>query len=143
MLTLTLTLGDEGIENSREEKDLGVLVDGKLDVSQQCALAAQKANHILGCIKRSVASRSRGVILPLYPALARPHLECCLQLWSPQHSKDMDLLEWVQREGHKNAQRDGTPLLCGKAERVGVVELGGEKAPGRPYCGFSILTGGL
>ncbi|KAK4832400.1 hypothetical protein QYF61_022535 [Mycteria americana] len=61
----------------------------------QCMLAAQKANCILGCIKRSMASRSREVILPLCSVLVRPHLEYCLQLWSSQYRKDMDLLEWV------------------------------------------------
>jgi len=67
-------------------------VDEKLNISRQRALAAQKANCFLGYIKRSVASRSREGILPLYSALVRPHLESCIQLWSPQQKKDMDVL---------------------------------------------------
>jgi len=94
--------GRESIESSPEEKDLGMLADEKLNSS---CLAAQKASCILGCFKRNVASRSREVILPLNSALVRHHRESCLQLWSPQHRRDMELLERVQRRATKMIRR--------------------------------------
>nr|XP_048709729.1 uncharacterized protein LOC125638252 [Caretta caretta] len=77
------TLGTDWLNSSSADKHLGITVDKKLDMSQQCALVAKKASGILGCITKSIASRSREVIIPLYSALVKLHLEYCIQFWSP------------------------------------------------------------
>ncbi|KAK4831413.1 hypothetical protein QYF61_017544 [Mycteria americana] len=129
-------LGDDVLESSPAEKDFGVLMDEKLDVSQQCVLTAQKANCILGYVKRSVASRSREVVLPLCSALVRPHLEYCVQLRSPQRKKDMELLEWVQRRATK------MHLSCeDRLRELGLFSLEKRRLRGDLIAAFQYLKG--
>ncbi|KAJ7410019.1 hypothetical protein WISP_111285 [Willisornis vidua] len=80
-------LQNEWIKSRSAEKDFGVLMNDSLDMSQQCTFAGKTANYILGCIKKSGASRLRKVVLPFNSTLMRAHLECTVQVWSTQHKK--------------------------------------------------------
>ena len=76
-------------------------MDANMIVSEQCRIAASKANQVLGMIRRNITYKDNSLIVPLYKAIVRPHLEYCIQAWSPYLRKDIDMLEKIQRRATK------------------------------------------
>ena len=89
-----------------EERDLEVIMHCSVKPSRQCVEAAKRANRILGMIKRTIVSREQDVVLRLYKSLVRPHLEYCVEAWSPYLRQDIDTLQRITKKSNQNNKRN-------------------------------------
>ena len=83
------------------ERDLGVQISNDLKWSNQVNYAANKANQVLGSIKKTIKFQNKESLSRLYKAFVRPHLEYAVQVWNPYLKKDVKVLESVQRRATK------------------------------------------
>ena len=104
--SMNYEMGGTILSTTVKEKDLGVTMDANMKVSEQCRIAASKANQVLGMIRRNITYKDKSLIVPLYKAIVRPHLEYCIQAWSPYLRKDIDMLEKIQRRATKHIPTD-------------------------------------
>ena len=86
---------------TKEEKDLGVLIDNDLKFSRHVRGIVARANRMIGLMKISFENFDKDMFGPIYNTLIRPLLEYCVHAWSPYLVKDIQLLENVQRRATK------------------------------------------
>ena len=80
---MSYEMGGTILSKTGKEKDLGVTINVNMKVSEQCRIAASKGNQVLGMIMRNITYKEKCLIIPLYKAIVRPHLEYCIQAWNP------------------------------------------------------------
>ena len=76
-------------------------MNATMKVSEQCRIAVSKGNQVLGMIRRNVTYKEKSLIVPMYTSIVRPHVEYCIQAWSPYLRKYIDMLEKIQRRATK------------------------------------------
>ena len=122
-------------------KDLGVTITSDLKFKQQSIESANKANRMLGFIKRNFSFRSQDIILPLYISLVRPHLEYAVQFWAPYHQRDINKLEAVQRRATKLIPALSNKPYEERLSELGLFSLKRRRIRGKLIECFKILKG--
>jgi len=92
----TYTMNQQKLEVVNTERDLGIIISKDMKVSKQCEHAYSKASRILGLLNRTIKFKDEGIMVRLYKALVRPHVEYCASTWSPGYKKDIELIEKIQ-----------------------------------------------
>ena len=124
-----------------KEKDLGVTISADMKVSEQCGIAASKGNQILGLIRRNITYKGKKLIIPLYKAIVRPHLEYCIQAWRPYRKKDIDTLERIQRRATKMIPELRDLRYEERLKECGLTTLETRRLRGDQIEVFKILNG--
>ena len=116
-----------------KEKDLGVTMNANMKVSEQCRISASKGNQILGMIRRNITYKEKSLI--------RPHLEYCIQAWSPYLRKDIDMLEKIQRRATKLIPGLRDLTYEERLKECGLTTLETRRLRGEQIEVFKILNG--
>ena len=94
----------KNLEPTEEEKDLGIVITRDLKSAEQCTQSAKKAQSVLGMVRGHFRILDKEDFIVIYKTYIRPHLEYCVQAWSPHLKKDIECLERIQRRATKSVK---------------------------------------
>ena len=134
-------MGGTILSKTVKEKDLGVTMNANMKVSEQCRIAASKGNQVLGMIRRNITYKEKSLIIPLYKAIVRPHLEYCIQAWNPHLRKDVDMFEKIQRRATKLIPELRDLTYEERLKECGLTTLETRRLRGDQIEVFKILNG--
>ena len=139
------TLNGEVLQETTEEKDLGILIDNELTFSKHIRGIVAKANRMLGLIRISFESLEENenvkMFSSLYNTLIRPLLEYCVQAWSPRHKKDILLLENVQRRATKLVRQYKDLPYEERLKRLNLTKLEDRRERGDMILAYRLING--
>ena len=131
----------EQLEEVSSEKDIGVVIDNKLGFSEHLAEKVNKANRIVGLIRRTFVALDEEIFRCLYVAMVRPHLEYANQIWAPFLIKDLEAVENVQRRASKLVPTLKNLTYEERLRKLGLPTLAYRRARGDMIETYKILSG--
>ena len=134
-------LGEERIETSTQEKDLGVIIHQSLSNSVHVANAVKKANQALAMINKTVINKDKFTMTKLYKTLVRPHLEYCVQAWRPHLQGDINKIESVQRRATRMVKGLNKVEYTERLKRLNLTTLECRRLRGDLIETYKILNG--
>ena len=137
----TYNMGGSNLAVTTEERDLGVLIDDQLDFDKHIRGIVNRANRMLGMIKIGFACLDKEMFMNLYPVLVRPLIEYCVQVWSPNKQKHIDLLEGVQKRATKIVPELRNMTYDKRLESLGLIRLEDRRVRGDMIETYKIMTG--
>ena len=137
----TYTMDGTNLTTTREERDLGVVIDDQLGFDKHIRGIVKKANRMLGLIRIGFSCLDKEIFMNLYPVLVRPLLEYCVQVWSPYKRKYVNLLEGVQRRATKLVPALRNLQYEERLKRLGLTTLEDRRERGDMIETYKLITG--
>ena len=129
------------LETVHQERDLSVIVTSDLKSSSQCLKSAATARKVIAMVRRTFRNLDIADFRLIYKTYIRPHMEFCIQAWSPHFVKDIDVLERVQK-----AATNLVPMLrkynyATRLRMIGITSLEERRLRGDMIEVYKLLTG--